>query len=298
MRLPLLSLAVVAVGVAAAGPAAIGGASYCGRPGWRRAWGDEFDSDGVDPRKWTVEDGTSIGACRSAYCTPANVRVRNGTLVLESKRENLNGRNFSTGAVNTKRTATWAPTNGTFRVCVSAKLPGVAGQGQGLWPAHWLMPLPRACDPDLGEMDTLEMVNADGVAHSTYHWQTTFPTDPCAYPKGHKEITQAHTLPSGWNTRFHEFAVERGPSHIAFAVDGVVILERRGTEHTYNATEPPFQGASTSTLEPGAPMFWDVPWYLILNTAVGGPWPGAPNASTVFPVEHVIDYVRVDLEER
>ena len=41
------------------------------------------------------------------------------------------------------------------------------------------------------------------------------------------------------------------------------------------------------------PVFWDVPWYLIINTAIGGGWPGPPNGSTLFPVHHAVDYVRV-----
>ena len=43
----------------------------------------------------------------------------------------------------------------------------------------------------------------------------------------------------------------------------------------------------------GPPIFWDAEWYLILNTAVGGGWPGLPSSATVFPAYHRIDYVRV-----
>ena len=39
-------------------------------------------------------------------------------------------------------------------------------------------------------------------------------------------------------------------------------------------------------------LFPQQPFYMILNTAVGGSWPGAPNASTVWPQQHTIDYVR------
>ena len=76
-------------------------------------------------------------------------------------------------------------------------------------------------------------------------------------------------LPPGWNTTFHEFSVERGAAHVAFALDGEVTL---------NVTTA---------------AFWNVPFYLILNTALGGGWPGAVNASTRLPARHRIDYVRV-----
>ena len=53
--------------------------------------------------------------------------------------------------------AHWRPGDGTFRVCVSARLPGAGGASQGLWPAHWLMPMDKTCDPDEGEMDIMEV---------------------------------------------------------------------------------------------------------------------------------------------
>ena len=166
----------------------------------------------------------------------------------------------------------WWP-NKTFRMCVRAILPGVessAGAAKGVWPAHWMMPdVPNVCDPDLGEMDIMEMINGDGQSHGTYHWETTYPNKPCAYPDGHEQVSNLVTLAAGWNATFHEFSVERGTHHLAFAVDGVVYV---------NTSKP---------------MFWTVPWYAILNTAIGGPWPGEPTPDTVMPVYHTIDYVRV-----
>ena len=123
-------------------------------------------------------------------------------------------------------------------------------------------------------MDVLEMVNGNGLYEATYHWQTTFPRSNCSYPKGHFQQHTAAALGPDWNQTMHEFAVERGVSHVAFALDGRVML---------NIT----QGTRPS------PVFWDVPFYLILNTAIGGGWPGSPNASTVFPAHHLVDYVRI-----
>lgn len=61
--------------------------------------------------------------------------------------------------------------------------------GQGLWPAHWMMPNDASCDPDEGEMDILEMIDGDGIAHGTYHWQTTWPQRNCSYPTGHESMS-------------------------------------------------------------------------------------------------------------
>ena len=91
----------------------------------------------------------------------------------------------------------------------------------------------------------------------------------CTYPNNHKEEYASRQLSPGWTKRFYEFSVERGRNHVAFALDGEVTL------NTSNAT------------------FWDVDWYLIINTAMGGAWPGPPNSSTVLPALHVIDSVKV-----
>jgi len=123
-------------------------------------------------------------------------------------------------------------------------------------------------------MDIMEMIDGggtagDGAVYSTYHWQTTYPARKCAYPAGHEHVYASQRLAVGWNETMHEFAVERGQGHVAFALDGHVLLN-----------------ASNAS-------FFDVPWYLILNTAIGGGWPGPVTPRTAFPISHQIDYVRV-----
>lgn len=200
--------------------------------------------------------------------------ISNGSLILESKRENLEDRNYSTGAVHSYDKSTWNTAQGAFRMCVSARLPGGNGGndgvGQGIWPAHWLMPNDDSCDPDEGEIDILEMVNGDGLSESTYHWQTA---GKCKYPANHKSFTTNKPLPK-WDTEFHEYAIEHGSSYLAFVYDGEVLVNK------------------SSAQDPSL-LFWLVDRYLIMNTAIGGGWPGPPDATTTFPTYHAIDYVRV-----
>ena len=127
------------------------------------------------------------------------------------------------------------------------------------------MPHDTTCDPDEGEMDIMEMVDGSGLYEATYHWQTTFPTTNCSYPHGHQQQHATAHLGSDWSDTFHEYAVERSTSHVAFVLDGQVRI---------NITKD-----STPT-----PIFWDARWYLILNTALGGGWPGPVNATTRLPV--------------
>ena len=71
-----------------------------------------------------------------------------------------------------------------------------------------------------------------------------------------------------------------GSGHVAFAFDGTVHLN-------VTAATPSNADAAPT------PLFFDTSYYAILNTAVGGPWPAPPSASTVFPTDHFVDYVRV-----
>ncbi|MCA9245297.1 MAG: family 16 glycosylhydrolase, partial [Phycisphaerales bacterium] len=127
---------------------------------------------------------------------------------------------------------------------------------QGIWPAHWMLPDSREWPP---EIDIMELLGHQPTrVHMTHHWGV--------WPN-----VQSHTGSfdgSDFTAGFHEFAIEWSPDRIDWFVDGALRF------------------SSTNTIP-------TEPFYVILNTAVGGDWPGAPNGSTVFPQLHEIDYVRV-----
>ena len=98
------------------------------------------------------------------------------------------------------------------------------------------------------------------------------PKTRCAFPKNHEHRFSSTPLGPRWNETSHEFAVERGPGHVAFALDGTVTLNVSGPNVS----------------------FWNAAaWYLILNSALGGGWPGNVTNQTVLPAYHRIEYVRV-----
>ncbi len=135
------------------------------------------------------------------------------------------------------------------------------------------MPNDNSCWPDHGEIDVLEMRN--GYAHGTYHWESTYPQKNCSYPNGHQSVTSQLFIDQ-WDTQYHEYAVEHGATYLAYIYDNQVIFN-----HTMDPSNPL------------TPQYINTPFYLILNTAVGGPWPGPANSSTVFPTYFYIDYVKV-----
>jgi beta-glucanase (GH16 family) len=126
---------------------------------------------------------------------------------------------------------------------------------RGVWPAHWLLPA-TSWPP---EIDIMELLGHDPTTvYLSNHWGT---------PADHGLLMLHYTGPN-FAADFHTFVVEWEPSTIRWLVDGVV-------------------RASTTDHIPAVPM------YLILNTAIGGTFPAYPDASTVLPQVHDIDYVRV-----
>jgi beta-glucanase (GH16 family) len=144
--------------------------------------------------------------------------------------------------------------------------------GQGIWPAFWMLgaDYPGTPWPQCGEIDIMENVGREpSVNHGSLHGP--------GYSGG-ASISTGYTLPGGvkFSDDFHVFAIDWAPQQVAFSVDGNV----------YRTVRP-------GSLPAGAPWVFDKPFYLILNVAVGGTFPGNPNASTQFPQEMIVDYVRV-----
>lgn len=256
--------------------------------GWEHDWSDEFDGDSLDGASWQVITSAgglghvstvaplSTTACRSAQCRTDHVRVTGGALRILTARNATTG-SFSSGAVTTKGHRAWGSQR-PHRVCIKAQLPAGGGgpSAQGIWPAHWMLPdngISEQC-LDEGEVDIMEMINGDGKIYSTYHWMASPPEKKCADYGTYHRSTHGETHPSGWGASFHEYAVERSADQLVFAVDGRQVLRVKHDQ---------LEGRALSR----------TPFFLILNTAVGGAWPGEPTEQTMGRTEHVIDYVRV-----
>ncbi|CAK9002962.1 unnamed protein product [Durusdinium trenchii] len=199
--------------------------------------------------------GLNITACRSAMCRAENVRVDGGLLRLQSDRDPSDSSRYFSAAVTTKDRVSWSAQPAPFRLCVRAKL---LLNTKGVWPAHWMLPENGYSDQclDEGEMDITEMVSGDGTVYNTYHWMSSWPQQRCAkFDTYHKSAASSRRIRS-YSSDFHEYAVERSMDHISYAVDGKVVGRFSSEEHGFQISSSPF--------------------FLILNTAIGGAWPGSP----------------------
>ena len=244
-------------------------------PKWVLTWNDEFNArDGtpVDQSKWTqVTGGSGWGNDELEYYTasPRNAHQEHGSLVIEALQEAYTGPDGVTGQYTSARLKTagkFSQAYGRFEARI--KMP----RGQGIWPAFWLLgdDISTVKWPTCGEIDIVENLGSEpSIAHGTIHGP--------GYSRQHG-ISSAYTLPDDhhFSDDFHLFAVEWEPEEIRFYVD----------ENLYATRRP-------SDLPAGARWVYDHPFFVILNLAVGGKWPGNPDATTQFPQKMLVDYVRV-----
>jgi beta-glucanase (GH16 family) len=242
---------------------------------WVLVWSDEFnqqDGSAPDPAKWTFDEGVGNngwGNKELEYYTnrSKNVAIQNGNLVITAHQENFcdsSGvtRNFSSARLKTRDL--FSQQYGRFEARI--KVP----PGPGLWPAFWLLGNNSNLVgwPSCGEIDIMENKEASTI-HGTIHGP--------GY-SGDKGITSAYSLSRGkrFADDYHIFAVEWEPNAIRFYVDSDLYATR-----------------TPADLPNGAQWVFDHPFFIILNLAVGGKWPGPPDSTTVFPASMFVDYIRV-----
>ncbi len=248
---------------------------------WQLSWSDEFSGTALDRTLWTPDDApTDFNGELHCYTSrPENLSLADGNLVLTARREAAlpcpgetrfpNGRTFSSALVRSSAVLREG------RIEIRARLPS----GKGIWPALWLLPkdAARYKDGRNGEIDVAEVIGSSpDVVHASVHYDYTRRVD------GIGRQTGSLSLPAPADRDFHVYALEWEHDRMRWFLDDRLFFESgAGTRPWY----PP----------PGAawPAPFDQDFYVILNLAVGGGWPGDPDASTSFPVSMAVDYVRV-----
>jgi beta-glucanase (GH16 family) len=246
--------------------------------GWTVVWSDEFNGPAgstVDGSKWVFDiGGGGWGNKELQYYTNSTRNASMdgaGNLVLTALKETLHRRyrcwygqcQYSSARIKTK--AKFERAYGRFEARIRVPY------GQGLWPAFWMLGnnIDSARWPACGEIDIMENIGREpSTVHGTIHGP--------GY-SGASGIGAPYHLPSGaFSDDFHVFAIEWEPSVIRWYVDG----------NLYQTRAPADLPAATNWV-------FDHPFFMLLNVAVGGNWPGSPDETTAFPQKMYVDYVRV-----
>jgi len=243
---------------------------------WNLVFTDEFDGASLDTTKWVTcyptsksDDGCGHTNNELEWYLPKNVSVSNGLLNLTAQKENYaapDGKtyDYTSGMVTTGKNKTDStPAKFAYKYGyaeIRAKVP----HGKGIWPAFWMLEAdqnnPLKWPP---EIDIMEILGDD----TTKTWMSFHRNDSA----GNLVMSPASWVGPDYSADWHTFAVDWEPDAIRWYVDGIE--------------------ARTSYLDPS--NIPNVPMFLLLNLAVGGDWPGNPDATTVFPSNYQVDYVKV-----
>ncbi|HVN58990.1 MAG TPA: family 16 glycosylhydrolase [Bacteroidales bacterium] len=224
-------------------------------------WSDEFSSSPLSTASWNYELGNNSGwgnnELETYTSSTDNVHIDTGYLHITA----ISGSSpqYTSGRITTKGKKEFTH----CRVDIRAMLP----EGKGLWPALWMLGgnISTAGWPACGETDIMELLGDNTTqVYGTIHWNDN----------GYTHRGSSMSLSSGsFSNSFHVFSLIWGPNHLQWLVDNT-----------------PYQTINRSDI---SAFPFDLPQFLIFNVAVGGNWPGAPDGSTVFPQNMIIDYVRV-----
>jgi beta-glucanase (GH16 family) len=228
-------------------------------------WQDEFNDASLDANFWTHETGgNGWGNSELQYYRPENTLFSNGKLIIEARKESFGGSAYTSSRIVTKNKKSFK----FGRIDIRAALP----EGQGIWPALWMLGsnLDATPWPACGELDIMELVgHQPNRVYGTAHFKA---------PDGsHKQNGNSKALggTAKFSQEFHVFSMIWAQDKVQWLLDDVV----------YHEITP---ATPTASLFP-----FNHEFFFIFNVAVGGQWPGNPDATTNFPQRMFVDYVRV-----
>ena len=226
-------------------------------PAYTLVWSDEFNGTAVDETNWNYNiGGSGWGNNEQEYYTDQNATIEDGHLVITGKAETIGSNGYTSSRITTqgKREFKYGKIESRF------KIPA----GQGLWPAFWMLGanINAVNWPKCGEIDIMEHINADSTFYGTLHWVNNEKVS---------SGNQTKTAPED----YHIHSIEWDADSITWYLDGI----------KFHAVE--IKNNIMGTEE------FHKPFFILLNLAIGGNWPGQTIDQSKLPAKMYVDYVRV-----
>ena len=236
-------------------------------PGFSRlVWSDEFNGSTINTANWGFDIGNGgwgNNELENYTNRSVNARIENGMLVIEARRESLGGSAYTSARMKTQGKQSFG-----VNTWVEARIN--APEGQGIWPAFWMLgnSISTVGWPSCGEIDIMEIQGQNPFRNfGTIHW---------ADVNGqHVSFGGIFNSSTSLSAGFHTFAISRTSTSIKWYVDRVQYAEAN------------ISGGINSTSE------FQSPFFILLNVAVGGNFVGSPDGTTIFPQQMQVDWVRV-----
>lgn len=244
-------------------------------PGYRLAWSEEFHQPvgaKPDPAVWNYDlggGGWGNGESETYVNDQSHAHVISDPAATDGRALQIQATTEGPGKYTSARIHTENKITAQYGyIEARIRLP----YGKGIWPAFWMLgsDLGTVGWPRCGEMDIMENLGSEpSINHGSLHGPGF---------SGSNSLHAAYTLPPGrqFKDGYHLFAIEWSPASVTFSVDGI-----------------PYETRTPADVPVGGTWAFSHPFFFILNVAVGGGWPGSPDASTRFPQEMRVDYIRV-----
>ena len=222
---------------------------------YQLVWADEFNGSSIDTNNWNFEiDGNGGGNHEQEYYKAENAGIEDGNLVITAKKETVGSKNYTSARMTTQGKKEFK----YGKIEARMKLP----VGQGFWPAFWMLGsnISIVGWPASGETDIMEHINTDSVIYGTIHWDNN----------GH--VQDGGNITSS-PSQYHVYSVEWDATSIKWFVDSV---QYHQSSITSNSTDEFHQA-----------------FFILLNFAVGGDWPGQTIDDSLLPAKMYVDWVKV-----
>ena len=230
---------------------------------YKLVWNEKFSSETLDTNSWNIElrkPGWVNNELQAYTDREQNIYIENNNLIIRAVKENYNDANYTSGRINTSGKYSWK--YGRFEI--RAKIP----KKKGVWPAIWLLSDNIFSEgwPKCGEIDIMEHINNEDIIYGTIHSEEY----------NHMTETQigGNVTIENLDTQFHTFGLEWNSESLIWFIDDKIY--HRVNKKEYFKDKWPF----------------DSNYFLIINQAIGGFWPGNPSEDFT-DSEYIIDWIKV-----